>query len=48
MGVSLCLVDLVDCRAARPEDAEGACIAVPEGYFVWEYKKRAPRAANCS
>lgn len=34
-GVSLCAVDLVDCRPCAPGDDGPACLAPPEGFWAW-------------
>ncbi len=35
-GVALCIVDLVDVRAATPDDADAACIIPPDGFgYAW-------------
>ena len=35
-GVSVCVVELVDCREMTPDDAELACLVPPEGFgFAW-------------
>lgn len=33
-GVSLCIVDLIDCRAVAAGDAVSACLAPPPGFDV--------------
>jgi hypothetical protein len=38
LGVSVALVDLVECRPAMPKDARAACIEPPEGWFAWEIR----------
>lgn len=35
LGVSICIVELVDCRPAVPDDASAACVATSEGEFSW-------------
>jgi hypothetical protein len=36
-GVTLCTVEVVDCRPATPADSEAACFDIPEGaeLFAW-------------
>lgn len=42
-GVTLCLVDLVDVRAATPEDEAAACLTPPESFgFAWMLRDARP------
>lgn len=41
-GVSLCVVDLVDCRPAKPSDAAEAGVTPPAGWFAWELRNPRP------
>ena len=34
-GVAMCLVDVVDCRPAKPEDSHDACVAIGDGEWAW-------------
>lgn len=34
-GVALCVVDVIDCRPATPEDAAAACVAPADGTWAW-------------
>lgn len=44
-GVALCTVELVDVRAATPDDTSAACIVPPDGFgFAWVLAN--PRPVN--
>lgn len=34
-GVALCVVRIVDIRAATQDDAQASCCGVPDGCFAW-------------
>lgn len=36
-GVTLCVVDVVDCRPATPADSEAACFDIPEGVELYAW-----------
>lgn len=38
VGVTLALVELVDCVPALPGDAGAACLLPPEGWFAWHLR----------
>lgn len=35
LGVTICVVELVDCRSATPNDKHAACVAPPDDWFAW-------------
>lgn len=35
LGVSVCIVDVIDCRLATPDDAHAACTDPSDGLFAW-------------
>lgn len=41
-GVALCIVDVVECRAATPADAGRACCKVGEDRFAWVIARPRP------
>lgn len=38
LGVARFIVDIVDCRPAKPSDAKGACCTPAAGEYVWEMR----------
>ena len=38
VGVSVCIVDVVDCRPMTAEDEAAACFACFDGAYAWELK----------
>ncbi len=45
-GTAIGLVDVVDCRAAEPADAEAACLdAIAQGSYAWVLENPRPIAA---
>ena len=44
LGVTLCVVDLVDCRPAQPTDATKACVEPPPEWFAWVLENPRPVA----
>lgn len=38
MGVSVALVEIVDCVPSVPSDAGCACIAPPDGWYSWHLR----------
>jgi hypothetical protein len=42
MGQALCIVDVVECRVATPDDVGPACVAPPEGSYAWVFANARP------
>lgn len=42
---AICVVDLVDCRAASVDDAAAACIEPPADHYAWVLRNQRPVTA---